>query len=109
MATKLFTQYSYDECSYQDELFNRLKNLLEDGKINYKIEDSYVFKLQDLELTDNEIDELLNFFDELNVFEYVGYDYGDEDLDYDDDYVDEDEDDFGYNRKGRYNSEDDDY
>ena len=49
---KLLTHYSYDECSDENLLFEKLDQLVDDSKISYKIEEKYIFKIEDLELTD---------------------------------------------------------
>jgi hypothetical protein len=102
---KLLTHYSYDECSDENLLFEKLDQLVEDSKISYKIEEKYIFKIEDLELTDEDIDDLLQTFDDLNVLEYFGYDSNDDFDDFDDfeDFEDSDDD---YTKK-RYRSDDD--
>ena len=102
---KLLTHYSYDECSDENLLFEKLDQLVEDSKISYKIVEKYIFKIEDLELTDEDIDDLLQTFDDLNVLEYFGYDSNDDFDDFDDfeDFEDSDDD---YTKK-RYRSDDD--
>jgi len=101
---KLLTHYSYDECSDENLLFEKLDQLVDDSKISYKIEEKYIFKIEDLELTDEDIEDLLQTFDDLNVLEYFGYD-SDDDFDFDD-FDDFDDSDDDYTKK-RYRSDDD--
>jgi hypothetical protein len=101
---KLLTHYSYDECTDENLLFEKLNQLVDDSKISYKIEEKYIFKIEDLELTDEDIEDLVQTFDDLNVIEYFGYDSDDDSDDFDDfDDFDESDD---YTTK-RYRSDDD--
>jgi hypothetical protein len=101
---KLLTHYSYDECTDENLLFEKLNQLVDDSKISYKIEEKYIFKIEDLELTDEDIEDLVQTFDDLNVIEYFGYDSDDDSDDFDDfdDFDDSDD----YTTK-RYRSDDD--
>jgi hypothetical protein len=60
-----------------------LKKLKSEGKINYEIEGD-VFRIEDLDLDDTEIENIINIFEENDVFVYL--DRHDDDDDYDDDY-----------------------
>lgn len=110
MSSKLFNFYSFDECSDEDKLFERLDSLEEESKISYTEQDNYIFKIKDLELSDNEISDLCSFLDEMNVYPYLGYEDDDEELDSDfDDFSDEDDDYNGSYRSKKGKSSDDDY
>jgi len=106
MQSQLFTRYSYDECTNEEKLFEKLDELLNEGKVEYNTENQYTFKIKDLELSDDEIQELCDLFEEVEVFPYMEEDSSDFD-DYDD-YDDFDDDDDDYNGR-RYKSKDDDY
>jgi hypothetical protein len=106
MQSQLFTRYSYDECTNEEKLFEKLDELLNEGKVEYNTENQYTFKIKDFELSDDEIQELCDLFEEVEVFPYMEEDSTDDD--YDDDYNDFDDDGDDYNGK-RYKSKDDDY
>jgi superfamily I DNA and/or RNA helicase len=106
MQSQLFTRYSYDECTNEEKLFEKLDELLNEGKVEYNTENQYTFKIKDLELSDDEIQELCDLFEEVEVFPYMEEDSTDDD--YDDDYNDFDDDGDDYNGR-RYKSKDDDY
>ncbi len=105
MQSQLFTRYSYDECTNEEKLFEKLDELLNEGKIEYNAENQYTFKIKDLELSDSEIEELCDLFDEVEVFPYIESS-DDEDFDDFDDYSDFDDDEDDYNGR-RYKSKDD--
>ncbi len=85
----IYSHYSFDECKNEDELFDRLDALVEEGKITYVTQDKYILKIEDLDLTSDEVGELLDLFDSLDVFEYYGHQDDDEDYDDFDQYDDE--------------------
>jgi hypothetical protein len=99
MSSKLFTHYSFDECGNEAQLFERLDEFYNDGKIQYSVENQYVFKIKDLELSDDEIQDLCNFLDSMDVYPYIAEEEEEESDDFDD--FDDD-----YNGK-RYRSNDD--
>ncbi len=104
MNSTIYSHYSIDECKNEDEMFDLLDKFVEEGKITYQIEDQYILKIEDLDLSTEEVDELLELFDSLDVFEYYGHE---DEEDYDDfDQYDDEEDDYGSSR-GRRNSDDD--
>jgi hypothetical protein len=105
MQSKLFTRYSFDECTNEEKLFEKLDALLQDGKIEYNAEDQYTFKIKDIELTDSEIQEICDLFDELEVFPYMESDDDIDDFDDFDDFEDEEDD---YTTR-KYRSKDDDF
>lgn len=107
MNSQLFTHYSFDECTNEEKLFDKLDTLLQDGKIEYNTESQYVFKIKDIDLTDNEIEDLCELFDKLEVYPYLESDDTDDFDDFDDfDSFDDEEDD--YTTK-RYRSKGDDF
>jgi len=105
MSSKLFTRYSFDECSNETKLFEKLDSLLEEGKIEYNSEDQYLFKIKDIDLTDDEIEDLCEMFDKMEVYPYI--DSIDDDISDDDDNDDNSDDYTG--RRYRGDDYDDDY
>ncbi len=106
MNSQLFTRYSFDECTNEQKLFEKLDSLLEEGKIEYNAENQYVFKIKDIDLTDYEIEDLCYLFDSLEVYPYMeSEDEEYEGFDDFDDFEDEEDD---YTTK-RYKSKDDDF
>lgn len=106
--SKLFNYYSFDECSDEHILFERLDELVSQDKIEYSEQDKYLIKIKDIELDDDEVQDLCEFLDDNNVYPYLGYEEDDDDYSDDDYDLDEDDD---YNGKSRgYKSDyDDDY
>lgn len=100
---KLSNYYSTDECSDKDKLYSKLKTLSDEGKIEYKKEDIDIIKIEDIELEDSELNELVKFLDNLDVFPYN--EYNDVDEEYDEEYDDDDDD---YTTK-KYKRDDEDY
>lgn len=88
---KLFNYYNVDECKDRKKVFEKLDQLRDDGKIEYEMDGRDIFKIDDLDLEEIDIEELNDMFDSEDVFPYLdneeedeGEDYGDED--YNDDY-----------------------
>jgi hypothetical protein len=76
---KLFNYYSFDECPDEDILFEKLNQLVDEEKIQYSEKESYLIKIDDLELSDTELEELSKFLDDNNVYPYLGYEEEDDD------------------------------
>lgn len=87
----LYNYYSLDECSDKKGVLKRLKELKKDGKIEFDL-DGEVFKISDIDLEEEEVDELIKTFDEKDVFPYLERDEDSDDEDdlYDFDYGDDD-------------------
>jgi len=112
MSSKLFNFYSFDECSDEDQLFEKLDSLKDESKIEYTEQDNYIVKIKDLELSDDEISELIKFLDNLNVFPYLGIEEDEEDefSDFDDDFSENGDDEYNGSYKSKKGkSSDDDY
>ena len=93
---KLFSYYSLDECADRKKVLAKLKMLEKEGKIEYDLDKTTdVFHIEDLDLDEEEVEDLVETFDDLDVFPY---------LEYEDDEDDED-DSYG----GGYDEEEDDY
>lgn len=85
---ELFTYYTLDEVIDRDLVVDTLKSLKRESKIELSFEGD-VFKIKDIDLEESEIEELLDLFDENDVFPY--HERDDEDEDYFDDFYEEDE------------------
>ena len=88
---KLFNYYSIDECKDRKKLFEKLDRLRDDGKIEYEMDGRDLFKIDDLDLEESDIEDLNEFFDNQDIFPYLEYDDEEES---DEDYVYDDEDDY---------------
>lgn len=88
----LFNYYSLDEVIDRKLVMSTLKKLKKDGKIDFSLEGEIV-KIDDLDLDDFEIEDILNLFDENDVFPYLERDDDENDDDefYDDFDNEEDE------------------
>jgi hypothetical protein len=87
---ELYNYYSLDEAIDRKAVLKRLKQLQKEAKIEFEL-DGEVFKIEDLDLEEAEVEELIELFDENDVFPYLDKD----DDDYDDfGYDDYDEDEF---------------
>ena len=75
---KLKPIYIFDECDDTDSLFEKLEELKYVGKISYKKSDGWEFKIEDLELTEDEDWDLLEFFEEMDVYPSDSEDFDDD-------------------------------
>ena len=90
---KLHHYYSLYDTYEKDLIINRLDVLQDEGKIIFSVEeDSDVLTIEDIELTEHEIEKLLDLFDKYDVYPYLERD--DEDDEEFDDFIDYDEDDY---------------
>jgi hypothetical protein len=71
--------YSLDECYNRDVVLDYLDNLQDMDMIIYQIVESDLFRLKDVGLSEKQIKELINFFDENDVIDSEYYDVYDED------------------------------
>jgi hypothetical protein len=88
----LFQYYSIDECLDTKLVIKKLNELKREGRIDYKIEDQDLIKVKDIDLDEDEIQDLINMFDNNDVFPYLEKDEDDED----DSYLYDDMDDDSY-------------
>ncbi len=88
---KLFNYYSIDECNNKKKVFERLDELKNDGKIEYEMDGRDLFKIEDLDLEEGDIENLNKLFDSEDVFPYLENE-DDKDEDDFDDYYEESED-----------------
>ncbi len=92
---RLYTYYSIDECNNTKRLKKELNIFDHQGKIEYDFDRvNSILKIEDLDLEDNDVEYLIELFEDLEVYP---------NMDVDDD--DDDDDDYGYYDR----DEDDDY
>jgi hypothetical protein len=92
---KLYTYYSIDECKDTKRIKKELNVFDKQGKLEYEIDRiNGILKIDDIDLEDNDIEYLLDLFEQCEVYP---------NLDIDDD---EDGDDYGYYDR---DEDDDDY
>ena len=102
---KLHKYYSIDECNNEEALFERLESLKNDGKIEFDILDRWTLKIKDVDLTTYDEKKLIEFFQEMDL-----YDTTVDDEDEDDSYEEYDEFEDDYKpRRGGSKSYDDDF
>jgi hypothetical protein len=90
---KLYNYYSIDECNDTKRLKKELNIYDHQGKIEYDFDRvNSLLKIEDLDLDDNDIEYLIELFDDLEVYPNTDMDEDDEDDDLG--YYDEDEDDY---------------
>jgi hypothetical protein len=68
MTMKLKNVYLYDECDDAESLFEKLDQLQDEGKIKYNKSDGWHFKIQDIELSEDDEWDLVEFFEEMDVY-----------------------------------------
>ena len=101
---KLHKYYSIDECNNEEALFEKLETLQNDGKIEFEILDRWTLKIKDLDLTTYDEKKLLEFFQEIEL-----YDTTVDDDDDDDSYEEYDEFEDDYKPRRGSKSYDDDF
>ena len=91
----LFNDYSMDECIDRKKVMSKLKSFEKDGKIEYIVDQQNdTFRLTDLDLEDDDIEDLIRLFDQNDVFPYMDYNEEEDGGEEGDDYYDEGEDDY---------------
>jgi hypothetical protein len=85
--------YSLDECYDRNVVMDYLEELQNEEMIVFEIIDSEVIKIKDIGLSEKQTKELILFFHDNDVIDYLDYEPYDEDDDYDEDedYYGEDE------------------
>jgi hypothetical protein len=78
--------YSLDECYNKNVVFDYLENLQNEEIVVFEILDYDIIKIKDIGLSDKQLKELVNFFDNNDVIDYSDYDADDDDDDEEDDY-----------------------
>lgn len=66
---ELFNFYNLDECINKKKVIKKLKQLEDEGKIEYSI-DGEILKIDDLDLSEEEVEQVANLFDTNDVFPY---------------------------------------
>lgn len=86
---ELYNYYNLDECINKRKVKKKLEELTDEGKIDYSI-DGEILRIEDIDLSEEEIEEVANLLDSNDVFPYLDKDDDDDDL-YDgyDDYEDD--------------------
>lgn len=82
--------WNMDETIDRKGVLDTLKTFKKDGKIEYSV-DGEILKIQDIDLTEDEIEEILDLFDDNDVFENLEYGEDDEEDWGSDEWSDEDE------------------
>lgn len=80
MEKRLFNYYSIDECLNIDKLYNELDKYADGGLLEYKLEDRDIIKIEDLDLTEDKIEDIEKLLDSLDVFPYLDYDDGEDEI-----------------------------
>lgn len=82
--------YSMDECYQKSIVHDHLEELQSEGLITFEFIDSDIFKIKDICLSEKQIKELVQFFDNNDVIDYQDFDddQDDDDDDYDDGFDD---------------------
>jgi hypothetical protein len=91
---KLFNYYSLDECVDRKGVIATIKRFVKEGKLSYDLDKTTdVFHIEDLDLEEEDVEKLVELFDNNDVFPYLDYEDDDDNEDggYDDYYDDEDE------------------
>lgn len=60
---ELFNYYSISESTSPDKIVKKLESLKEDGKIFFKMDSIDSFKIEDIDLTEKELGNLIDFLD----------------------------------------------
>jgi hypothetical protein len=74
--------YSLHECLDEDEIFELLDEYVDSGKILYDEVESYIIRIDDLDLDECEVIEMDNLLDKYYVLPYYDRTDDDSDLDY---------------------------
>ena len=83
--------YSLDECYDRNVVLDRLEELQNEEMIVFEIIDSEVIKIKDIGLSEKQTKDLILFFHDNDVIDYVDYEpYGDDDEDDEDDFYEDD-------------------
>ena len=91
---KLFKYYSlYESYGNMDIIIERLEQLQDKSKIEFELENSDILLIRDIDLDDDEVEELIEFFEYNDVVPYLEREDEDEDEDgyIDDDFLDYDD------------------
>jgi hypothetical protein len=84
--------YSLDECYDRELVLDHLENLQNESLIVFEIVESETFKIKDIGLSEKQTKDLIVFFHDNDVIDYVDYEPYNESEDEDDDYYDGEDD-----------------
>ena len=91
---RLYTYYSIDECNNTKRLKKELNIYDHQGKIEYDFDRvNSILKIEDLDLEDNDVEYLIELFEDLEVYPNLDMDGDDGDDDDNYGYYDRDDDD----------------
>jgi hypothetical protein len=91
---RLYTYYSIDECNNTKRLKKELNIYDHQGKIEYDFDRvNSILKIEDLDLEDNDVEYLIELFEDLEVYPNMDMDGDDGDDDDNYGYYDRDDDD----------------
>lgn len=85
---ELFEYYNLDECIDRKGVLAKLKSLKNEGKIEYDLNGD-MLKLEDIDLDETEVEQLIDLFEENDIFEDLEYGEEDDDEDWDDGWGDD--------------------
>jgi hypothetical protein len=87
---ELFNFYNLDECVNKKKVLKKLNQLLDEGKIDFSV-DREILKLEDLDLSESEVEDVAELLDSNDVFPYLDKEDDDDFYDGYDNYDDEDD------------------
>jgi hypothetical protein len=87
---ELFNFYNLDECVNKKKVLKKLNQLLDEGKIDFSV-DGEILKLEDLDLSESEVEDVAELLDSNDVFPYLDKEDDDDFYDGYDNYDDEDD------------------
>jgi hypothetical protein len=70
---ELFEYYNLDECIDRKLVLSKLKELKDEGKIEYDLNGDFL-KIEDIDLDENEVSELVKLLEDNDVFEDLEHD-----------------------------------
>jgi hypothetical protein len=87
---ELFNFYNLDECVNKKKVLKKLNQLLDEGKIDFSV-DREILKIEDLDLSESEVEGVAELLDSNDVFPYLDKEDDDDFYDGYDNYDDEDD------------------
>lgn len=91
----LFNYYNISECTNHDVVFKKLNELKEDGRLEFYNESADTILIEDIDLSEADIEEISQLFEEYDVIPDIDKSEGNDNDDYDDfnsNFYDEDDD-----------------
>ena len=87
---ELYNYYNLDECINKRKVKKKLEEFTEEGKIDYSI-DGEILRVEDIDLSEEEIEEIANLLDSNDVFPYLDKEDDDDFYEGYDGYEDDDD------------------